>query len=66
MRGYKRTTRECSFNALTPEIVAAIRKYVATNDFGNIEAELLMCVETSSEKLKQGFSQRFSAAEITP
>lgn len=55
MREYKRTTRECSFSALSPEIVAAIRKYAAGNDLGNIEANVLMCAETSSEKINQGF-----------
>jgi hypothetical protein len=55
MREYQRTTRECSFNALSPEIITAIRKYTEKNAFGDIEANILICIETSSEKIKQGF-----------
>jgi len=55
MKEYKRTTRECSFDEFPPEIVAAVRKYVEKNELGNIEANILICAETSSEKIKQGF-----------
>lgn len=55
MKEYIRSTRECSFNLFPPEIVAAIRKYVEKNGLGNIESNILMCAETSSEKIKQGF-----------
>jgi len=55
MREYERATRECSFNEFPPEIVAAVRKYAEKNDLGNLEAQALMCAETSSAKIKQGF-----------
>jgi hypothetical protein len=55
MKEYQRTTRECSFNELSPDIITAIRKYIEKNDLGNIETNILMCVETVSEKIKQGF-----------
>src|SRR5215204_2169943 len=60
MRKYKRATRASSFSEFPPEITAAIRKYAEKNDFGDFEADILMCAETSSEKLKQGvFSKIF-------
>ncbi len=55
MQEYKRTTRECSFNEFPPEIIAAFGKYAQKNDLGNFEKEIVMCAETKSEKLKQGF-----------
>jgi hypothetical protein len=55
MREYQRTTRECSFNDFQPEIQSAIRKYVEKHELGEVEANVLMCAETVSEKIKQGF-----------
>jgi hypothetical protein len=55
MREYQRTTRECSFNDFQPEIRGAIRKYVEKHQLGDIEADALMCAETVSEKIRQGF-----------
>lgn len=63
MREYKRTTRECSFNEFPPEVIRAVRKYAGDRELGNLEADALMCAETSSEKLKQSlFSKIFGAA----
>jgi hypothetical protein len=60
MREYKRATRECSFSEFPTEIRAAIGKYVEKNDLGNIAANVLICAETSSEKINQGvFSKIF-------
>jgi hypothetical protein len=59
MREYKRTTHECSFNEFPPEIIAGIRKYAEKNELGETEAKVLMCAETSSEKIKQGFFSKF-------
>jgi hypothetical protein len=55
MREYQRTTRECSFNDFQPEIRTAIRNYVEKHELGDIEEDVLMCAETVSEKIKQGF-----------
>lgn len=55
MREYQRTTRECSFSDFQPEIQIAIRKYAEKHELGDIEADALMCAETVSEKIKQGF-----------
>ncbi|HEX8249665.1 MAG TPA: hypothetical protein VF599_15920 [Pyrinomonadaceae bacterium] len=64
MREYQRTTRECSFNDFQPEIIRAIRKYAEKYELGNIEEDVLMCAETVSEKIKQGFfSKIFGGAD---
>lgn len=55
MREYQRTTREYSFDDFQPEIRSAIRKYAEKHEFGDVPAEALMCAETVSEKIKQGF-----------
>jgi hypothetical protein len=55
MREYQRTTRECSFNDFRPEIRSAIRNYAEKYELGNVEADALMCAETVSEKVRQGF-----------
>jgi hypothetical protein len=59
MREYKRTTHECSFNEFLPKIIAAIRTYAKENEFGETETNVLICAETSSEKIKQGFFSKF-------
>ncbi|HEX8736101.1 MAG TPA: hypothetical protein VF721_12310 [Pyrinomonadaceae bacterium] len=55
MREYQRTTRECSFNDFAPDVIRAIRKYAEKYELGSVESEALMCAETVSEKIKQGF-----------
>jgi hypothetical protein len=55
MREYNRATRECSFEEFPPEIVAALGKYAAKNELGNLAADALLCAETSSEKINRGF-----------
>jgi len=73
---YNRTTRECGFEQLRPELVVAIRKYVQKHRLGHIEAETLMCCETTSEKKKRGLLAtlfgpdrdpvHYTAALVTP
>jgi hypothetical protein len=51
MSAYIRFTRECSFSQLRPELVRAIREYARNHrELGNVEIEVLMCCETTSEK----------------
>lgn len=58
MREYKRTTRECRFDDLPPQVVQAFRKHTEKNELENLEADILICCETASERLKQGFFGR--------
>jgi hypothetical protein len=55
MSAYIRFTRECSFGQLRPELLRAIREYAQNHrELGNIEIEVLMCCETTSEKKSAG------------
>jgi hypothetical protein len=55
MSDYHRFTRECSFGQLRPELVQAIREYARDHrELGNVEVEVLMCCETTSEKKGAG------------
>ena len=51
MSDYIRRTRECSFGQLRPDLARAIRDYAQNHrELSNVEAEVLMCCETTSEK----------------
>ena len=50
-----RSTRECAYGQLRPELVQAIRDYLQKHELGTIEADILICCETTSEKTKRGF-----------
>jgi len=50
MSDYNRTTRECSVNQLRPELFRAVRKYFQEHKLGDLEAETLLCYETTSKK----------------
>ena len=51
MSDYHRFTKECSFGQLRPELARAIREYAQNHrELGNVEVEVLMCCETTSEK----------------
>jgi len=52
---YMRSTRECAFGQLRPELVQAIRDYLQKHELGTIEADISICCETMSEKKKKGF-----------
>ena len=81
MSDYQRTTRECSFTQIRPELFDAIRQHIEEHHLGNVESELLICCETTSERKKAGLltslkdklmglpapgSIQYSAAVVTP
>jgi len=49
-----RTTRECSFDHLGTEMLAAIREHLELYKIGNIEPHILICCETTSIQKKKG------------
>jgi len=61
MSDWKRTTKEVQFENLMPEMVAEIKKYIELYNLGPILSDVLMCVQTDSEKVKKGL---FGSAEI--
>ena len=54
MNANTRTTRECSFDSLRPEMLAAVREHVELYKIGNIESNILICLETISIQKKNG------------
>lgn len=55
MNAYTRTTRECMFKDMSPELRAAIQKHVEKYQLGVDESSLLICCETISTGQKAGF-----------
>ena len=71
MRDWKRITRACPFDGLQADVRDAIRAHIAQYELGDIVADSLMCVETTSEKIKKelpggGDKSVLVAAVITP
>jgi hypothetical protein len=54
MKAYIRSTPECAFGDMRPELSAAIRKHIETYKLGEIESSLLICCETTSTSKKAG------------
>lgn len=54
MGDYNRSTRECSFEQLRPEIVTAVRAHAEKYALSDLESNILMCCETTSQKKKKG------------
>jgi hypothetical protein len=52
MNTYIRSTRECTFADLRPELVTAIRKHIEKYKLENIEKTLQICCETTSTSKK--------------
>ncbi len=50
MSQYHRTTRECTIDELRPELAEAIRSYARRQQWDNLEAEILACCETTTER----------------
>jgi hypothetical protein len=66
MGDYNRSTRECSFGQLKPELLHAIRNYLQDHEMENVEAEILMCCETTSQKKKKGLFAGFLGSDPDP
>ena len=51
MSHYQRTTRACTLDELRPELAEAIRTYAQRQQWDNLEAEVLACCETTTERI---------------
>jgi hypothetical protein len=59
MGDYTRSTREVTVDDLSPEMIATIKKHIELYNLGSILDNVLICVESNSEKIKKGlFSGR--------
>jgi hypothetical protein len=50
MSHYQRTTRACTLDELRLELAEAIRTYAQRQQWDNLEAEVLACCETTTER----------------
>jgi hypothetical protein len=74
MSDYTRTTRECTFDQLRPELQAAIRERAEQKAMGDLAATATIVCETTSEKKKSGLlgklrggaSIQYTAMALTP
>ena len=70
MSDWKRRTRDVSFENLMPDMIAAINKHIEQYNLGPILSDVLMCIQTDSEKIKKGLfgggETVFTGAVITP
>lgn len=55
MSDYIRSTRECTFEQLRPELRRAILEHARTLEIGSLADNILGCCETKSEKKPGGF-----------
>jgi hypothetical protein len=55
MADYHRTTRECAWTQLRPELDRAIREHARQHQLDNLATEVLMCCETTMEKMNTGW-----------
>jgi len=65
MNAYTRSTRECTFVGLHPELVTAIRNHIEKYKLGDIESSLLICCETTSISQKTGLFTSDSETTVT-
>jgi hypothetical protein len=62
---WKRTTKEVPLEALRPEIATAIQKHIEQYNLGSVLSEVLMCVQTDSEKAKKGLFGRAETVSVS-
>jgi len=65
MNAYTRSTRECTFEDMRPELSAAILKHIEKYKLGVIESSLLICCETTSTGQKTGLFASGNETSIT-
>jgi hypothetical protein len=65
MNAYTRSTRECAFGDMRPELATAIRKHIETYKLGEIESSILICCETTSTNQKKGLFANGDETTIT-
>lgn len=65
MNAYNRSTLECAFADLRPEMVTAIHKHIEKYNLGEIESSLLICCKTTSTTQKTGLFTNGSETTIT-
>jgi hypothetical protein len=65
MNAYIRSTRECTFEQMRPELAGAIRKHLEAYKLGEVESSLLICCETTSTRQKRGLFTKSGETLVT-
>ncbi len=54
MGDYNRSTKEISFENISPDVMQAVNKYIETRNLGNILSNVTECILSNNEKIKKG------------
>lgn len=54
MGDYNRSTREISFESITPDVMQSINTYIEKHNLGDILENVSICILSTSEKIKKG------------
>jgi hypothetical protein len=54
MGNYNRSTREVTLASFSPEIMDALNKHIELHNLGSVLDNILICVDSNSEKIKKG------------
>ena len=65
MNAYTRSTRECTFANLNPELVTVICEHVEKYKLGDVESSLLICCETTSTIQRTGIFKSGADTTVT-
>src|SRR4051812_17868396 len=66
MSEYQRTTRECAFTELQPDLLTAIRRHAELHHLDDPTAQALICCETISVRPRHGFLSRLTGGSARP
>src|SRR6266511_2649943 len=64
MSDWKRTTKEIAFEHLPSQRASAINQHIERYNLGSSLSDILMCVQTDSEKVKKGLFGKAETVQI--
>lgn len=64
MSDWKRTTKEIAFEHLPSQMASAINQHIERYNLGSSLSDILMCVQTDSEKVKKGLFGKAETVQI--
>ena len=54
MGDYNRSTKEITFEEITPDVMQAVNKYIELHNLGDILTDVSDCIISTSDKIKKG------------
>jgi hypothetical protein len=54
MGDYNRSTKEITFDQITPDVMQAVNKYIELHNLGDILSNVSHCLISTSDKIKKG------------